>query len=428
MLTSVSLLPQSPQGLLLSPSDRLRVLALKKALVDQAISALQDFLIYQRAHAFDGHIGDTSCQIRAYQVYLLISTQRNETSIQYQLEELRHLSARIADAIVDYQASNHKKERYQSIIDFLRERNISCNLSELTIYLTQLHVLSSFKAHHNNGDLIIEYKKMCKALNISKHTARKIVHIYQVNVSKLSCDFIHSLILRNFNVFPDYFIDNLRKIDEDGRHSLPCYLIFCALYEAMLKQKCPILITCKRYFKNKHVDTISLVFKVSDNKKNYVYCPLNNVKENDLYFVIHGDSYFDDAKLHLEKSNYIKYFIKQGIKNILFSNMAVHPQYSGKKLMPYKDEPFLKTNEEKIGVEMGKINLTLLTDLHIEQQKMRAYANKFGFGKFDQAFFYIRHIFCDTLVNQAQVVVTTPHKGTVLNQGLLPVIGTYATA
>src|SRR3990167_233503 len=283
MTTSISLLPQSPQGMLLCPSDRLRILTLKKILIDEAISALEDFLIYRRASAFDGHIGETSCQIRAYHIYLLILTQKNNVDILYELEELKHLSARIATVIIQYQANTHKKEKPQTIIDFFQEKNLSCTLSELSAYLTQLHLLSSFKTSVNNGDLIINYQEMCKTLKIFKHTARKIVHIYQVNISQLSCNFIQSLMLQTCNALSEHIFNSLIKIDEDGRYALPCYWIIHVLYAAMLKQKCPILIISERYFKNEYMDTIQFVFKVSSDGKDYEYCPLNDALKKDLY-------------------------------------------------------------------------------------------------------------------------------------------------
>ncbi len=407
MPLSISLLPQSPNSLLHSPRDRLRILKLKKILIDEAILAVQDFFIYKCIDRFDGHVGETLCQIRAYYNYLLRSNLYRfyrDIDVEKQVTTLEQVSNKIFALIKDYQYWNHQREKYQSLNEFLQEKNVICDMPELIIYLTQLHLLSRFKMFNTNEDASIDYRKMCNALGISKHTARYIIHLYQINISKKSVDFIYSLLANKNNNITLNLFESLRKIDDDCRFTLPCYWVMDILYDDMLREKCPILVVCKRRMKHNHIDTIFLLFKVSPVTKEYEYYPFNKAAGDDLYFTVVGFADYSKANLIPDREQYTQNFISYGVRNILFANMAIHPQYSGRKLSQDKDTPFLNLLEEKKNiVSQPNEQMTLLKLLHRDQQVMSDYAQRIGCFKANPILFYIRHIFCDTLNNQQQL-------------------------
>lgn len=68
--TLVDLLPYSPEALIKDHSFRLRILKLSQFLISMFQEALIEFYINQNLLAFDAHVGENLCQIRA--CYLLI--------------------------------------------------------------------------------------------------------------------------------------------------------------------------------------------------------------------------------------------------------------------------------------------------------------------------------------------------------------------
>jgi len=409
MPASIVLLPQSPQGLLQSLSDRVRILMLKKLLIDETIATLEDFFLHQYMHNFDGHVGETLCQIRGYQLYWLklnLENDGNRFILAKKIHSLQQLSHKLAVLIQQYQLNIHRREEPQTVSDFLQVHNAIYEVSPLEVYLIQLHLLSRFKAFDADGNISIDYKKMCTSLNISKHMARKIIHIYQVEASQYSINFIYSLIVKRFNKSSLINIFNdLKKIDDDGRSTLPCYWVMELMYESMRSQNYPILVVCERRINNQYMDTVFLVFKPSSFAVNeYEYCPLSNGNLNNLHFIVKGIANYNGSSVIPSKEQYIKSFKEEGIRKIIFANMAIHPQYTGKKLSLYKDNPYLDLLKEKINQDsmFGK-QIKLLADLHQSQQKMKMYAEQLGCGKQNPSFLYIRHIFCDTLNNQLQL-------------------------
>lgn len=409
MPESTILLPQSPESILHSITDRLRVLALKKALVDIAISALENFFISCNLREFDAHVGETLCQIRAYHVYLLRLKPEyhyNHSGLTKKLIILKQLSCKLQELIHHFQYNNFRRMENQLLGDFLQEHGVVCNLSEQEIYLIQLHVLSNFKMFDAVGDVAINYKKMCSMFGVSKHTARRIVHIYQLSVSRHSTDFIYSLVANDSSesIFMKLF-DDFKKVDEEGRFTLPCYRVMSILYKDMLRRKCSILIVCKRLCKQEHIDTAVLLFKPSnllDSK--YEYCETGGINQNHFGFVIEGIVNYNDFDFVPSKMQYIKLFIERGVKNVLFANMAIHPQYAGKKLSLYKDAPYLDIMREIMGKSISADDrVMILKEIHCRQQEMKNYALRYGCGKLNPSFFYIRHIFCDTVANQLEL-------------------------
>lgn len=70
-------------------------------------------------------------------------------------------------------------------------------------------------------------------------------------------------------------------------------------------------------------------------------------------------------------------------------NMAYHPQYSGKKLLEYRDNPFLSYN-----LEDNTISL-----MQSELMKIRHSSYFFGCCSDNRSLFLVNHIYCHTILN-----------------------------
>lgn len=73
-LSILSLLPQSPETQIPTHLKFSKVLKLLRFFTSKLINALESFYIKHNVHEFDPHVGETSCQIRAYQVLVFSSS------------------------------------------------------------------------------------------------------------------------------------------------------------------------------------------------------------------------------------------------------------------------------------------------------------------------------------------------------------------
>ncbi len=72
-ISSLSLLPQSPKTQMPTHLKFTKVLMLLKFFTTHALQTFNSFYIHKNLCVFDPHVGDTACQIRAYQMILLQS-------------------------------------------------------------------------------------------------------------------------------------------------------------------------------------------------------------------------------------------------------------------------------------------------------------------------------------------------------------------
>ncbi|HLX55105.1 MAG TPA: hypothetical protein VKR58_14260, partial [Aquella sp.] len=77
----IELIPLKQDSLLVCRKSKLNILKLMLGIVNESIEACEAFL-NKKYVAFDGQVGDTSCQIRAYKISLLAHNQQFITKIQ----------------------------------------------------------------------------------------------------------------------------------------------------------------------------------------------------------------------------------------------------------------------------------------------------------------------------------------------------------
>jgi hypothetical protein len=283
--TSLCLLHQEPTALLTTTEMKLKVLVNLSYFIKEAVIALKTFQ-ERKFEKFDPHVGETSCQIRAYMMFLLQSKLRDKNYVSILKKELKKLEAlhRLAmQQIVDFQlVLNQKNNRHTSNVfnheelrAFLQAKHLVFTLSDDAKFLMQSYFLTKFKGKTLAGDSYIDHEKICQEMNISKKLSRKIVHYYQTQLAGNSTDFIFKLLTD----LPEYYnlsftLKKLNFKDDDERSVLPCYLVIKILLQHMIKQECPILIVAKRqYHENEH-DTVCLLFEPQQASSDY-YLALN---------------------------------------------------------------------------------------------------------------------------------------------------------
>ena len=418
MTTTLNLLHQSPETVLTTTEMKLKILDLLAFFIKECIDALTEFYIKKNLSKFDPHVGETSCQIRAYMFFLISSKERDE-------HDYVNIEEKIKKFESDYYLIQDRKKELLAALDdihsgsrmgwlkqlrleqFLKENRLIFNISEETLLLMQSHFLTRFKSANAYGDTCINYEKICYVMGVTRKLSKKIVRNYQIKIADHSVKFIYDL----WQELPEHkdmelLFSHFKLNDDDSRPVLPCYAVMKILISHMMKSKLPILIMVKR-MNGSEIDIVPLFFSVLQNK--FILSPLdtNSVSLDNPCMVIYGKVNYSRSNFVETQAQFIQRFIRTGLITILLANMADHPQYPGKKLSSVNVNPFfdfVAENENGSLCVNGSANFAdQIKMLGNELAEMQLIANTEKCSKKNPFLFLINHIFCDSISNQLQI-------------------------
>lgn len=398
---SLQLLPQSPKTQVPTHLKFSKVLFLLKFFTQLIIEALEAFYIKQHFHEFDPHVGETSCQIRAYQMILLsISIKEvNKFAVHRKLNLLKELLNRIEQDTMYYEKVDTTPQRtnahHTTLEQFVESNKYYIELNELEFFLIQAKLLTKYKTYYSDGNPCIDYNLLTQDLGVSKHTARQLVHLYQVNLSESSCNFIMQLLNQLPNPpFTQNELNLLKNYDDDDRCVLPSYWVMKSIYAHMLHTNKTILLSVKRIFDNQAIDYLLLPFTVASETGIKYQKDIMNLPDQPC-FVIYGVTKYSQP-VEETKQAFIYRLLSMGLEKIIFLNMAIHPQYSGRKLSVLSANPLASDT----------VSLQLSNHLSLEQEflTMQRQADIFGCSINNSSLFYIEHIYCDKLSRQISLI------------------------
>jgi hypothetical protein len=280
-----------------------------------------------------------------------------------------------------------KREKSVSLVNFLREKKYYFDLTEMELYLVISRILTIYKTKNNHTISLIDYKKIQNDLEISEGMAKRYIHAYQKKLSVDSCEFIYD-ILRELEVKPlsEEELKFFELLDDDGRHVLPSYIVIKIILSHLIASSRTLMLIVKRISENQIIDEIYLPFVVNQVTKKLIF--VKNEKINIPYspcFFIKGITEYKKCKIEpFEK--FVNRLLSVGIENVILFNMAVHPQYSGKKLKLFSCNPFMNNNIE----------------LKNEFFYKKMMGHQLGCDVNSATLFNIQHIFCDYPENQMQ--------------------------
>lgn len=378
---------------------------------------------------FDPHVGDTMCQIRAYKIFILHSQDEFSFYIHNKLESLEVAYSLILEKLDwlkiarnNLNNDNQKKiASHEHLENFLAKEKLIFDFNLDTIFLMCSYFLTRFKSNATSGSTYIDYEKISNELNVSRKHAKKLTRHCQILLSELSVEFVVEL----WNEFPQQkplkmIFDYLKYKDDDERTVLPCYPVMKILLSYTFHYSIPIILITERRYKDQS-DYVLLFFL----KKNYEVKPMDRrefylLKEMPC-IIIQGSTFYSVTTTSVEsQKQFIRRFMKIGLAKVLLSYMAVHPQFSGKKLASLSIDPFnefqkqhesqtafmsVKNNESNLAASSNL--LQAIADANIlsdELNKMKKSALQIGSCSDNASLFFVKHIFCDTLNNQVKNV------------------------
>ncbi len=412
----IDLLPYNPDISIRDFELIIRILLFVDLLLREIDESSRSFYVERSLHYFDPHVGDNLCQIRACQILELHLETRYKPDaylfyigIKAAINKKKSLVAELLDA---YENERNKKLYYskyknEKLIDFLNRHNLNLAMPQSLYFITLCSILTKFRTFNQNEDILIDYELLKDHFKISKNIARRLVHRYQKQLSYISYEYIlrHSLPLRTMKISRK-MLELLHHTDDDGRHTLPCYIVMLVLLNRLKTLKIDILIVVRQKRAGQY-NFVGLFYEF--NPKLNIYHFKNNINaSNAPCFVIHAISESESltstggrlaSQLNLDKNGTLDHYISKlneiGVTTAIMANMAAHPQHSGNSLIPFKVDPFislLASSDPTISQ-----NVTELRDVFL---KMKVLGNTMGFSKTNSTMLYIRHIFPDFLCRQ----------------------------
>lgn len=347
----LELLPYSPSTVLNSLSERIRLLKILIFIHHSAIETTKSFINKDYA-AFDAQVSENLCQIRAYYLLLLTETHnddhKNDLLLLFQkikstLQQCKSLLDKYLE-LQQIRPSHYTKSIHQSITiqELFDEFNIRIELNESQFFLIQTHILSRFKLISDyNVSLGINYDVFCVELGISSKTmARKLIHRFQRNISKLSCQFMFKLLFDlGLDSYHNFLLNSLYCQDEVERHVIACYEVTSLLLKhAYLKNK-NIKLVIHSLVDNSESPMV-FVFKPSIEDKRYKLVFSKDASEMNQYSMIITGIVRNQQLIAETKEEYIARLLEVELEDIILCNMAQHPQYAGLLLDSKKYNPY----------------------------------------------------------------------------------------
>ncbi|WP_203249927.1 hypothetical protein [Cysteiniphilum marinum] len=380
--SSVEILPQDPEMIMKDASLQSNVVKILSFFSLLLSDALYNFYIVSKYYKFDPHVGDTACQIRAYQLINMISKQINYSPT-HRIDQLLNISSRINN----FNRQNKELLKKPTLEEFIvNEAELMFHISSDEWLLLRMYFLTLFKESGEGNTTYINYDTISQRIGVSRKLAKKIVRYYQINLAQSSCEVMLKLAKQRKSVHFNTILNQTLRKDDDARPVLPCYFYSKLIFEELQIIKSDILVEIS--FDTDHRNNIHPIYlKFSGDGKANIVNPSDDIFDSKIYFVITGVANAKDQAFDCEK--YIQKFNQYGLYNIFLACMAAHPQYTGSTLSLYKDNPFLNIENK-------------LKDLYImshELARMRSISEEYGCNLDNQSLFLVKHIYCDTSSN-----------------------------
>jgi hypothetical protein len=398
--TNLALLPYDPYIVIKDITQKISIIELMSALLHQLHHALCYFEKNELSR-FDAQVGETLCQIRAYKIYYLATY-----SSHHFLEQVLTLKTRVLDGIkiLSMQANQfhlalkqHKNERSDfirnpiTLIDFFKELKCLIPLSDDTLFLFSSFFLCHYHVVDDNHiPMAINFAAIEEELSLSRSFAKKLGHFYQKRLSELSCDFIFNLVKE----LPESqelesILPLVHHQADEGRMVLPCYCVTEIIVLHMIEKNANMLFLVDVITPAQRT-RIPIFLKGSKTTHNFELIDQDNAQDEPC-MVMYGSRKSHSAAL----KDIQEQLLSIGIKEVILSNNAAHPQYSGKTLSAYRDNHYETLISERTRLSVQQLATIQKRAHHLAHLKIKA--NILGCTSDNPKLFVLQHIYCSTI-------------------------------
>lgn len=372
-----------------------RILSFILMVVEELTETIQDFYYKKKFIAFDPHVGESLCQTRACQLLDIYFETKNASIIEDQLlliKKFNEIAINIKFLLQCNDVDNNQINERLTVQSYLHKLQLDLPISHNLYFLMLSHFLTKFRKINKLENTTINYLKLISSLEISKNIGRRIIHQYQKQLSEYSYYYVENKALVNKTINID-FLKLLKHADDDGRYTLPCYIVTKVLL-ADLKAKQSNILFVVRHERTLKFTTLLYTYNLITEQ--YCFCAKPTVDAlKSPCFVLHGVSNHD----YKETNQYINKFNKIGAYTVIMADSAAHPQYGGKKLTHLKSNPFIPILRSE-NRELADIARNIEEQFNFTKD----ISEKIGCNNINPKLILIRHIFCDRLDHQLQYV------------------------
>ena len=370
--TLVSLLPYSTNILIKDVVQKYNLFKLAGLTIEmlfEAISAFEEM----KFEKFDAQVGETLCQIRAYKINRLSENPGFARRLEILKINLSKTKETLALTLLKYDEllKLNKKERPSDaakpfeIEELFLKYDLYLPLSQSEVFIYSAYFLNK----HNvvNESLVpvaINYQLVKKTFQISSSYSKKIIHFHQKLLSKLSCEFIFKLLV------------------DEGRMALPCFPVTEIILLHMIKTRALLTIYVKE---NEVLTALGFIGNPETND----FELLGTIPYNRATLIMYGTR---ENKIKNSISELIQGF---SLKSIILYNNAAHPQYTGKTLLDYQQNPY----RTYLNSQPYSDKNNLIQKLSHELESKISMATVLGCTHKNRSLFFLEHIFCSNINN-----------------------------
>ncbi len=404
-LTILSLLPYMENAQLASKKQKMDDLYLTQKIVNLSIIALQFFL---NGHlvAFDAQVGENLCQIRAYRILHLAKKWLNnplmKLEFQKQIDMFLKYQNQLQSVVAEWEVAIETCKSYNKNLDssensssFFARLGLELILNEELAFIIACYFLTHFGIKDNNIPVAINLKQIAQELTISNYRAKRLSRRYQQLVCKAGCNFIMQ-IAREMPFDEGYLeiLPNLYKISDEERVVLPCHIVSEIIFNHAIIEQIPILLKVNRFCASRttHYDTIlfNLVGK-GEHEAQFMLIP-SDPNHTRHCLVVSGEVQDKERNNRETAKHYIYRLLKETPLKLILANTAIHPQYSGKRLEAFRNNPFQAALSDSRPYNIGTQEKELAF--------MQNFALEAGCSKQNPTTFFLKHIYANALSNE----------------------------
>ena len=339
--TFADLLPMDKeQTLLADTKQKIKVLNLLQCLYEEASHALYSFYIDKRLDLFDAHVGESSCQIRAIKLILLLKNSNCTITMQAEkkIQAFKVYSDQILSLIKSYHSSRYRIEGKILLSHLLKKYHLNDTLDANDLFLISCYVLKKFKRIVSIDKDVVDYKKIETLWKTSKSQTEKIACHLQRICSLLSVSYVYRHV--NNQSLTHTMLAYLLQKDDVDRWVLPSLEITQVFLELMHHHSIPVYLNIMQHNNHgKYLGHHYLLQKSDrfDRLPEAASC-LSEPMSTQAGIVFHGFVYVSPAT-----NSYAKIISK--LTEFKFDFMvecsaASHLQYPGDRLKPYAMHPY----------------------------------------------------------------------------------------
>lgn len=375
-------------------TTKIRLINQLAFLCKHARDTLNDFA-RGRLHAFDPLAGDAGCQLRAYIAIQLYKQKEILFDFDY-LDCFWHSLELHCTEIASWLANAASPKTRMSLTTFLTHHGLKRSISLPMFYLLLARLLTIYNPINEHGLApSLGLEQIASALCESKKYVERLCRYYQQQLSRLTCFYITQLAayLKDSRLLNTVTL--LIRTDESNRDIFPCYLGMHIILAHALRDKVDILLditmlndtSCQQKFQILFTPQKNLFALRTDIRS---YTPATPA----IVISLSTSSTFSTTPDQKRaRNNFLSQLSTMDIRRIILAFMARHPQYVGKKLAPYRYDPWLGLQKTP-------------STLHKQFLKHRDESNHLNCNMGNPNFFFARHCFATTL----QYFATSPAK------------------